>query len=200
MNDPNSAPPRSCASLFEAPASLSLSAFQRFPPSNPVKSKDSKEKNMKTKLSHIAAITVGLLILATDTAFSAPCTAARSIKSVRNTHIGNYEYVVFDVRRPPNPHYSVTTETGPFTEDASGNPVPVAGNKFKQIRFTGVFWTCTIAEVFSLPKTAIKDIKKTGQFEGVVTYVVGYRTASVYLGTYYYDVGNIRKVVMQFRR
>jgi hypothetical protein len=155
---------------------------------------------MKTKLSHIAAMIVGLLILASNPAFSAPCTAARSIKRVKNTHIGNYEYVVFDVRRPPNPHYSVTTQAGPFTEDASGDPVPVTGPKFKQIAFTGVYWTCTIAENFSLPNTAIKDIKKTGQFEGHVTYVVGYRAASTYLATYYYDVGNIRKVVMQFRR
>ena len=155
---------------------------------------------MKTKLSHSVALTVGLLILATNIALSSPCTAPRSIKHVKNTHIGNYEYVVFDVRRPPNPHYSVTTQTGPFTEDASGDPVAVTGPKFKQIAFTGVYWTCTIAETFSLPNTAIKDIKKTGQFEGHVTYVVGYRNASTYLGTYSYDVGNIRKVVMQFRR
>jgi hypothetical protein len=153
---------------------------------------------MKIILTIIAALAGSSSLLAS--AFSTPCGAPGSIKRVTNTHIGNYEYVVFDVRRPPNPHYSVTTVMPPFTADGSGDPVPVAGNKFKQIRFTGVMWMCGINHVFSLPQTAIKDIKSTGQWEGVVTYVVGYRTASTYLGTYHYDVGSIRKVVMQFRR
>jgi hypothetical protein len=147
----------------------------------------------------IAALASSSSVLA-QSAFATPCGAAGSIKKITNTHIGNYEYVVFDVRRPPNPTYSVTTVMPPFTHDASGDPVPVAGNRFKQIRFTHVMWMCGINHVFYLPQTAIKDIKSTGQWEGVVTYVVGYRTASTYLGTYHYDVGTIRKVVMQFRR
>lgn len=155
---------------------------------------------MKTKLSHMAATTLGLIILATNVAFSSPCTAPGSIKAVRNTHIGNYEYVVFDVRRPPNPHYAVTTVSSSFTEDEGADPGTINGPQFRQIRFTGVNWTCSIAQNFSVPDVAIKGIKKTGQFEGVVTYVVGFRAGSTYLGAYYYDVGNIRKVVMRFRR
>lgn len=154
---------------------------------------------MKLLLTIIATLAASSSMLG-QSAFSTPCGAPGSIKRVTNTHLGNYEYVVFDVRRPPNPNYSVTTVMPPFTADGSGDPVPVAGNKFIQIRFMGVMWTCGINEVFSLPKTAIKGIGKTGQFEGTVTYVVGYRTASTYLGSYYYDVGSIRKVVMRFRR
>jgi hypothetical protein len=117
---------------------------------------------MKTKCSLPLALSALLLILA-PIASGAPCSGPGSILRVKNTHIGNYEYVVFDYRRPPNPHYTVTTETGStFIHDASGDNITVAGNKFRQIRFTGVFWTCTINETFSLPKTAIKDVKKHG--------------------------------------
>lgn len=154
---------------------------------------------MKIILIIIAALASSSSVLA-QSAFSTPCGAPGSIERITNTHIGNYEYVVFDVRRPPNPHYLVTTVMPPFTQDGSGDSVSVSGNKFKQIRFTGVMWMCGINHVLYLPQTAIKGIKSTGQWEGVVTYVVGYRTASTYLGTYYYDVGTIRKVVMQFRR
>ncbi|HWM25736.1 MAG TPA: hypothetical protein VNP98_13015 [Chthoniobacterales bacterium] len=154
---------------------------------------------MKIILIIIAALAAPSSMLA-QSAFASPCGAPRSIKRITNTHIGKYEYVEFEVRRPPNPQYSVTTVTPPFTHDGSGDTITVAGNKFKQIRFTGVMWACKINETFSLPKTAIKGIKSTGQFEGVVTYVIGYRTASTYLNTYHYDVGSIRKVVMRFKR
>jgi hypothetical protein len=154
---------------------------------------------MKVLLTIIAAL-AGSSSMLGQSAFSTPCGAPGSIKRVTNTRIGDYEYVVFDVRRPPNPTYSVTTVMPPFTADGSGDPVSVAGNKFKQITFTHVMWMCGINHVFSLPQTAIKDVKGTGQWEGVVSYVVGYRTASTYLGSYHYDVGSIRKVVMRFRR
>jgi len=154
---------------------------------------------MKIILTVIAAL-AGPSSLLAQSAFASPCGAPGSIKRITNTPMGNYEYVVFDVRRPPNPHYSVATVTPPFTADGSGDTVTIAGNKFKQIRFTGVMWTCSINQVFSLPQTAIKGIKSTGQWEGVVTYVIGYRSASLYLNTYYYDVGSIRKVVMRFKR
>jgi hypothetical protein len=144
----------------------------------------------------------GLFLILANTAFAAPipCTGAGSIRRVRNTAIGNYEYVIFDYVPPPAASYSVTAVPPSFTEDEGADPGTVSGNKFKQIRFKALTWTCTINQSFSLPKTAIKGIKKTGQFEAVITYVVGYRTASTYLNTYSYNVGPIKKVVMQFRR
>lgn len=154
---------------------------------------------MKNKFNLIVAA-LGVLLILASVNFSAPCTAAGSIKKVKNTSIGSYEYVVFDYVLPPNPTYTVTTVSPPFTEDPSGNPVVVSGAKFKEIRFDSVEWMCTIQKVFFLPKTAIKDIKQTSQFEGVVTYVVGYRNASLYAGTYFYDVGTIRKVVVRFKK
>ena len=155
---------------------------------------------MKTKLSLTLALSALLLILA-QTATAAPCTGPRSILRVRNTVMGNYEYVVFDYVRPPAANYSVTAVTGPtFEHDASGDPITVAGNRWRQIRFKGINWTCSIAHNVTTPRPAIKDVKSTGQFEGVVTYVVGYRASAIYVNTYTYTVGNVQKVVMRFRQ
>ena len=155
---------------------------------------------MKTKCYLTLTLTALLLSLA-QPIDAQPCSGPRSILRVKNTVIGNHEYVVFDYVRPPAASYSVTPVTGPnFTQDGSGNTITVAGNKFRQIRFSGINWTCSITHNINVPRTAIKDIKGIGQFEGVVTYVVGYRTASVYLGSYSYNVGSIQKVVMWFKK
>lgn len=154
---------------------------------------------MKNKFNLIVAA-LGVLLILASVNFSAPCTAANSIKSVKNTSIGNYEYVVFNLVKPVTATFTVTTATPPFEEDPSGDPVTVAGSKFRQIRLDIVFWTCEIDENFSLPRTAIKGIGKTSQFEGVVSYVVGYRNASKFVSAYSYDAGSIKKVVMRFKK
>jgi hypothetical protein len=154
---------------------------------------------MKTKCRLMVALSGSLLILA-SAAFAAPCAGPGAILRVRNTVSGNYEYVIFDYIRPPAATYSVTTVTPPFIGDGSGDNITISGNKFKQIRFTGVVWTCKINEIFSLPKTAIKGIKSTGQYEGVVTYVVGYRNASTYIGASSLSIGSMQRVTMKFKK
>lgn len=129
------------------------------------------------------------------------CTATNSITRLTNTSpAGWYEYVIFDVKTP-SPNYQVASKSAPFTFDPSDDPVLVAGVKFKQITFPSVYWMCTIPELLYLPKTQVKDVKRTGQFEGVVSYVVGYQTASKYVTTYHYAVSSTRsKVVMKFKK
>ncbi len=150
----------------------------------------------------ITAITFGVLFLFSAGADAQACSAAGSIISVKNTTMGIYEYVTFRIKKPLNSGsgHSVSTVTGPFTEDPSGNPVTITGPKYKRIRFNGVFWWCTTAEIFSLPKIAIKDIKRIEKFEGYVAYVVGYRNASIYLSTTTSNVGSIKQVVMKFKK
>jgi hypothetical protein len=154
---------------------------------------------MKNKFNLIVAV-LGVLLIFAAVSCAAPCTDPGSIKRVKNTRIGNYEYVVFDYVLPGTPTYTVTSATPPFTQDPSGNPVTVAGSKFREIRFDSVVWTCSINETFSLPKLAIRGIGQTSQFEGIVSYVVGYRNASKYVTSYSYDAGSIKKVVMKFKR
>jgi hypothetical protein len=132
--------------------------------------------------------------------FAQFCTEPGSIRRVRNTSIGSNEYVVFDVFMPPDPQYSTSAVSPPFSGGSSGEPVTVRGGRFRKIRFDSVVWTCRIQELLTLPRSAVKDVKNLEQFEGIVEYVVGYRKTARYITTYHYDVGSIRKVVMKFRK
>jgi hypothetical protein len=77
----------------------------------------------------------------------------------------------------------------------------VAGSKFTEVRFDSVYWFCTIAQNFHLPKTAIKGIKRTGQFEGVISYVIGRRASSHYISNYSFDSGpGYRSIVIKFKK
>jgi len=152
-------------------------------------------------LGRASGLTAFCVFMAASTAAQAAhCTAPHSIKRVKNTSYGHYEKVIFDIVASPNRPYSVSTGKRPFIADPSGLPVSVKGARFKKIRFTDVFWMCSIRQTLSLPKTAVKDVKRLGQFEGVVEYVVGYRKASRYLTTYAYPVGSNWKVVMKFKK
>lgn len=155
---------------------------------------------MKT-IALLAATTLAAT-LASPPALAALCTGTGSITKVSNTSpAGLYEYVIFDVKKNPVLPYTVSSVTPPFTADPSGNPVTVNGNKFKQIQFNNVAWMCTIPHLLTLPKIQVKDVKRLGQFESIVTYIVGYQTASKYVTTYHYAVNSSRtKVVMKFKK
>jgi hypothetical protein len=135
-------------------------------------------------------------------AHAAACGPANSIVSVRNSSIGAFEYVVFKFHKPPTvPTYTVKAVSPPFIEDPSGNTIIVAGSKFTEVRFDSVYWFCTIAQNFHLPKTAIKGIKRTGQFEGVISYVIGRRASSHYISNYSFDSGpGYRSIVIKFKK
>jgi hypothetical protein len=148
------------------------------------------------------SISLAVLLLLSSVAHAQACTGPGSIISVTNSSSGLYEYIVFKLQKPLNSgySYSVATVSGPFWEQPSDNPVTITGPKHKRIRFKGITWMCTIAENFTLPKTAIKAIKGIEQHEGTVAYVVGYRNASTYISTTTSNSGSIRKVVMKFKK
>ena len=154
--------------------------------------------NLKN-IGSLAAIV--FLTLLSGNGHASPCTAPHSIKRVQNySPGGRFEYVIFEIVSSPMIPYAVGAATPPFIADPSGLEIAVKGGKFEKIRFTNVFWTCDIKERLSLPETAIKDVKKLGQFEGVVEYVIGYRTASHYSSTHAYRLGSNWKVVMKFKK
>ncbi len=150
----------------------------------------------------LPALLTAIFIAIPATVHAAACGPSGSIVRVKNTSIGAFEYVVFKFHKPPTvPAYTVTAVMPPFTEDPSGNTIVIAGSKYTEVRFDSVFWTCSIAQNFALPKTAIKDIKRTGQFEGVVTYVIGRRASSHYISNYSYDSGTgFRTIVIKFKK
>ena len=130
------------------------------------------------------------------------CNEPNAIVRVRNTSIGANEYVIFKFRKPPVlPDFGVLSVRPPFTADGGGAPVSVRGALFTQVKFRGVVWTCKITEDFRLPRAAIKDVKSIGQFEGIITYVIGRRAASRYRASYSYDSpGGLRSIVVKYRK
>lgn len=140
-----------------------------------------------------------IIILGVGGAHGADCVAPHTIRQVRNGRGPWTEFVRFDLNGSPKRPFQVTQARPPFVADPSGRPIRVSGDKFKKITFKNVNWTCTIRERFSLPRLAIRDVKKLRQFEGVVAYVVGYSAASNYVGARAYPYRSNWRVVLRFR-
>jgi hypothetical protein len=135
-------------------------------------------------------------------ASAAPCNEANSIIRVRNTTQGPFDYVIFRYQKPPQiPAFTVKGANPPFTQDGSGNPVTVGGAKFTEVRFSSIVWTCTIDDKLKLPRPAVVDVKNIGQFEGIITFIIGRKAAAHFISTYSYDVGTSdRNVVVKYRK
>ncbi len=90
----------------------------------------------------------------------------------------------FDSGAPGAPGYRIEYQQGPFTEDASGEPVAIAGNAFLVVRLepaTGFDFVAN-KEAYTgpdrIPATNgafVTEVVRTGDFEAVTTWVVGLR-------------------------
>lgn len=140
------------------------------------------------------------LVASATAASAAACLAPHSIRSVSNGKRLLSEYVRFEIIGSPNRPYVVRDAHPPFVAEPGGAPVSVHGGAFKRITFRNVHWTCAIRENLSLPRLAIRDVKKLAQHEGVVDYVVGYFPRLPYRGTRAYRRGANWRVEMRFRR
>lgn len=145
-------------------------------------------------------VAAAIIILGVGGAQATDCIAPHSIRQVRNGRGPWTEFVRFDINGSPNRPFQVTPTRPPFVADPSGRPIRVSGDKFRRISFKNVDWTCTIRERLSLPRLAIKDVKRPRQFEGVVDYIVGYSAASNYVGARAYPYRSNWRVVLRFRK
>jgi len=119
-------------------------------------------------MSKFLSMFAALVLLCCPTLVKAAnCTVPNSIVGAKNYVFGGFAYVEFRVRLPIKPSFSFTV-----TNVATGT----------QVRFTGVEWMCSIPVSFS-PGTPVKAIKNIGQFEGVVTFVIGRCAGSQYIST-----------------
>lgn len=129
-----------------------------------------------------------------------PCNEAGSVRRVFKQVSGKFEYVVFELIKPAAPEFEVRTEKPPFYEDGPGDRIRVKGKYFKEIDFRGVVWTCDVRESLSARSTAIIDVTKTGQFEGYITYVIGYGRSNQYVTNYVRDEGKYRRYYVKFKK
>lgn len=90
--------------------------------------------------------------------------------------------IVFEFRDPGDPGYEVAYQTGPITQDGSGNPVEVAGEAFLEIRMqsaSGFDFDAAVPSYdgpasFAPSDTAhVRELVRAGDFEAILTWVVG---------------------------
>jgi hypothetical protein len=107
------------------------------------------------------------------------------------TH-GCYERVVFEFRPQAGEAagplgYTVEYQPGPVTQDGSGNRVPLEGNAYLVIRMTATGVDLSDekapptytgpASLEPAGATSIRQVRRVGDFEGVLTWAVGLETA-----------------------
>ena len=99
-----------------------------------------------------------------------------------------YERVTFEFKpqrgEPDGPvGWKAAYDPGPITEDGSGHPVPIKGTAFLVVRLTGsgadLSQEAAPATYTGPPSleaagaTRIEQVRRTGDFEGVITWVIG---------------------------
>jgi hypothetical protein len=128
------------------------------------------------------------------------CTEKGSIRSVTKARSGNFETVTFEFNGTSLPqNREVTDETAPI-ENYSGKNLHMKGKAFKGIHMNIVPWTCSIAENFKANTATIKDIRNTEQFEGYVSYVIGYTSKAKYVGKTEVTGPKTSRIVLKFKR
>ncbi len=150
----------------------------------------------KCRMSFLVA---GLAVLAAPlVARAAPCSEVGSIVKVENTKVGPNEYVNFYINST-TPDFTVKAVQGPKFDLVEGDPpLIVKGNKWTEVAFKGVNWTCEIPLALHLPKPIIRQVSNTEQFEGYVTYVIG-RQGKSYRGQTVTAIPGGTKISLKYR-
>ncbi|HUI50041.1 MAG TPA: hypothetical protein VL119_15225 [Acidimicrobiia bacterium] len=113
-----------------------------------------------------------------------PTTQASLLTNVSELGDHCVDHVIFDFEAKGTdlPGYSVTYGNPPFTQDASGAPVTIAGQAFVVVKVQPGYGydfetgTPTYKGPLSVPvggTNHVRAIVETGDFEGVLTWVIG---------------------------
>ena len=142
-------------------------------------------------------ITLLLIFLFTQ-CYAQNCDEPNSLISVRKRKSGKTEYAIFTLKKAVIANNTITDAQPPFIQDGSGNTINVSGCKYKQLTFKNLVWTCKSKEIWGTT-TIIRQVKHIGQFEGVITYVIGYRCTAKSVADYEYYDGDYKKVVVRIK-
>jgi hypothetical protein len=116
-----------------------------------------------------------------------PGTTRAYLKAVRIAGQPGFDRVVFETEDAA-PGYTVRTGSRPVTEDGSGKPVAVDGAALLEVRLDNAATArvngSTVSLVYTGPKriqvadtAAVTEVVDVGDFEGVVTWVIGLKKA-----------------------
>ncbi|MGQ0823612.1 MAG: AMIN-like domain-containing (lipo)protein [Actinomycetota bacterium] len=144
----------------------------------------------------------------TDETASAPASDAGLLIDVALTTGDCTDAVTFtfDALAPDAPGYRVAYEPGPVVQDGSGEPVAVAGGAYLAVRFEPSYGydfdadieTYTGPDRVSSPGAFfVQEVVDVGDFEGVVTWVIGVDEERPYTATA--DGSTTRTVTIELR-
>ncbi len=112
---------------------------------------------------------------AAQTVLPATTSAVTKISDVRvGTHAG-YDRIVFEFAGTGRPRLTVAVAHPPFVEDASGQPVNVAGSAFLTLKLYDAngYPTYTGPDSFSPGYPSLTALVNNGDYEGYVSWVAG---------------------------
>jgi hypothetical protein len=150
------------------------------------------------------SIIVAYLLLFNTSTQAQNCTIPNSVVAVYKTKNAQFEYVNFKVKLPFTGAFTVTTQTPPFSfpmDEGGENFTTMPGCAFQKIMFTGMSWMCLTKPNNSLPTTRIVKVRRVGNFEGMVSFLVGYKCPSnKYIGQSSFTSGGYKIISLKFRK
>jgi hypothetical protein len=156
---------------------------------------------MKNKLITLAAACMSVAILSmTASAQLQRCTESGSVRSVTKARRGNFETVTFEIVGNTLPDKVEIENAKPPITNYNGDNLHMKGPLFKEVHLNMVAWTCKIRENLGASTMTITGVKQTEQFEGYVSYAIGYTKRSKYVGITKTTGVKTSKVVVKFRR
>jgi hypothetical protein len=151
------------------------------------------------KLSTITILLFCLLICKED--FAQNCSnLPNSLVSVTKQNVPGYRKIIFTFKKPLAAGFTVspvTTASATYTDSDGSTIVTVPGCKFKSVTFRNVEWMCVTNNTV-VPDSRIKAVKLTEQFEGHITYRIGY-CVSAYHHRSVVNTSTKRQVILWFR-
>lgn len=149
-------------------------------------------------------ILLGILLNMCFMYVSAQCNKPNSIVKVYKTKNLINEFVIFKIKKPFTGSYIVRNQSTPILfplDDGGENITSMNGCRFKEILFKNMYWMCSPLKQTALPTYRIEEVRRVGNFEAVVRFLIGYKCpSSKYIGDYSYSTQYFTYVVLKFRK
>ena len=155
---------------------------------------------MKNKIITLISVCMGILCLSFAAIAQNPCSEKGSVRSVTKARSGNFETVTFEIVGDTLPETVEVKNAKPPIRNYPGVNLHLRGPYFKIVNLRMVPWTCNIRESLGAKTSTITGVKQTEQFEGYISYAIGYSKRSNYLGVTKTTGTETSKIVITFRR
>ena len=151
------------------------------------------------KILYTTTLLLCLLISKEDYAQSCS-TMPNALVSVTKQNVTGFRKIIFTFNKPLSSSFTmspVTTVTSTYLDSDGSTVVTVPGCKFKSITFKNAEWMCVTNNTV-VADSRIKAVKLTEQFEGHITYRIGYCT-STYHHRSVVNTSTKRQIILWFR-